>query len=186
MSQELLIRKIRHGFDQFDADGNGELTESDHVLMGQRTAHALGHASGSEGERRIVDAFVSVWRTLHVPHLEPGAASLTREQFVDSTLSLADDPAAARATVGVLAEIFLALADTDGNGVVDAEEYFGFLRGHFALLSREDTDLAFQHLDRDGNGTLSAEEFTSAIVEFWSSRDPRAPGNWWMGVEFTE
>ncbi|WP_344467900.1 EF-hand domain-containing protein [Kitasatospora kazusensis] len=39
--------------------------------------------------------------------------------------------------------------------------------------------VAFEHLDRDGDGTLSGEEFVSAIVEFRSSSDPAAPGNWW-------
>lgn len=186
MTQDLLVRKIRYGFDQFDADGSGELTEADHVLMGQRTARTLGHTSGSDGERSIVDAYVSVWRNLHVPNLPPGTESLTREQFVASTLSLANDPAARKATVGALAEVFLTVADADGDGVVSPDEYFCFLRGHFAQVTREEADTAFRHLDLDGNGTLSPEEFTSAIVEFWSSSDPQAPGNWWMGVDFTQ
>ena len=36
-------------------------------------------------------------------------------------------------------------------------------------------------LDADGDGYLPDEEFTRAIVEYWSSADPEAPGNWWMG-----
>ncbi|MBV9010519.1 MAG: hypothetical protein JO272_00480 [Pseudonocardiales bacterium] len=36
-------------------------------------------------------------------------------------------------------------------------------------------------MDADGDGQLSAEEFTRAAIEFWSSTDPDAPGNWWMG-----
>ncbi len=40
---------------------------------------------------------------------------------------------------------------------------------------------AFSHLDGDGDGLLSAEEFTRAVIEFWSSTDPNAPGNWLMG-----
>ncbi|MFD4156945.1 hypothetical protein ACFWR4_29895 [Streptomyces hydrogenans] len=39
----------------------------------------------------------------------------------------------------------------------------------------------FDHLDTDGDGSLSAEEFVRALTEFWSSTDPDAPGNWWMG-----
>ncbi|GLF95137.1 EF-hand domain-containing protein [Streptomyces yaizuensis] len=186
MSEELLIRKITYGFDQFDVDGSGDLTEADHVLMGQRSARSLGHPSGSEEEQRIVDAYVSVWRNLHVPHLPPGAQAMTREQFIESTRSLADDPGAVSATVGALAEVFLAVADTDGDGVVDSDEYFSFLSGHFPRRPREEVDAAFRRLDRDGDGRLSAEEFTSAIIEFWTSRDPEAPGNSWLGVDFTE
>ncbi|GGZ36888.1 hypothetical protein GCM10010387_33700 [Streptomyces inusitatus] len=186
MSEELLIRKIAYGFDQFDVDGSGDLTEADHVLMGQRSARSLGHLSGSEEEQRIVDAYVSIWRNLHVPHLPPGAEAMSREQFIESTRSLADDPAAARATVGALAEVFLTVADTDRDGALDPDEYFSFLSGHFPRQSREHVDAAFRRLDRDGDGRLSAEEFTSAVVEFWTSRDPEAPGNCWLGLDFTE
>src|SRR4051794_12968434 len=42
-------------------------------------------------------------------------------------------------------------------------------------------DEAFRHLDQDGDGYLSADEFITAIVEYWSSDDPDAPGNWAMG-----
>jgi Ca2+-binding EF-hand superfamily protein len=181
VSEELLIAKIHRGFAHLDADGDGALTEYDHVLMGESVARSLGHPHGSDAEAAIVAAYRTIWRDLHQPYLPPGAIAVTREGFVESTLSLADDPAAARATVGALAEAFLAIADTDSSGTVDAEEFFLFQRGHFPALSRADADEAFRHLDRDGDGSLSAEEFVDAIIEYWTSRDPAAPGNWWTG-----
>jgi hypothetical protein len=38
---DILTTKINHGFDHLDADGDGQLTEHDHVLMGQRSPHHL-------------------------------------------------------------------------------------------------------------------------------------------------
>ncbi|MFC8722787.1 EF-hand domain-containing protein, partial [Kitasatospora sp. NPDC057198] len=113
--------------------------------------------------------------------LPAGAAAMGRAEFLASTASLADDPAAAAATLGALARAFLAVADADGSGRVDADEFFAFQRGHFPQLRRSDADAAFAHLDRDGDGALSAAEFESAIIEYWTSRDPAAPGNWWTG-----
>ncbi|MER5771744.1 EF-hand domain-containing protein [Streptomyces sp. NPDC001985] len=182
MSDELLIRKIGHGFDHLDRDGDGRLTEHDHVLMGRSVAASLGHAEGSEAELRVVAAYLTIWRELHLPHLPPGAESVSRAEFIASTRRLADDPAAARATLGALAEAFLAVADTDGDGAVDGEEFFAFQHGHFPGLARQDAAEAFRRLDRDGDGRLSQEEFTGAIVEFWASRDPEAPGTWWTGT----
>ncbi|MCG6496146.1 EF-hand domain-containing protein [Kitasatospora sp. A2-31] len=181
MSDDLLMAKIHHGFDHLDADGDGLLTERDHVLMGHSVARSLGHPEGSEAEAWIVRAYLTIWHDLHLAHLPADTQAITREQFVASTRSLADDPEAAQASLGALAGAFLAVADTGKSGTVDAGEFFVFQRGHFAGLSRDDADEAFRRLDRDGDGRLSAAEFTSAIIEFWTSRDPDAPGNWWTG-----
>jgi Ca2+-binding EF-hand superfamily protein len=178
---DLLTAKITYGFDHLDADGDGQLTEDDHVLMGQRVAASLGHASGSPAEQQIIDAYLRIWRELHLPHIPGGGTAISKEQFLTSTRTLAGDPAAARTTVGALAQAFLAIADTDHDGQVSPAEFFVFQRGHFPNLTETDANEAFSHLDADGNGLLSAEEFTQAIIEFWSSTDPNAPGNWWMG-----
>ncbi|MGW4384808.1 EF-hand domain-containing protein [Kitasatospora sp. NPDC004531] len=181
MSEDLLIAKISHGLDHLDADGDGLLTERDHVLMGQSVARSLGHPAGSPQEQWIVEAYLAIWREVHLPRLPVGVHAIGRAQFLESTAALADDPKAADEVLGGLGRAFLAVADADGNGVVDADEFFLFQRGHFPQLRRVDADAAFAHLDRDGDGTLSPEEFVTAIVEYWTSRDPQAPGNWWTG-----
>jgi Ca2+-binding EF-hand superfamily protein len=182
---ELLQAKINHGFDRLDVDGDGLLTEQDHVLMGRRAAEALGHAAGSAEEKRVLDAYLRIWRELHQPHLPDGGDAITRAQFLTSTGSLADDPRAARATVGKVAEAFLAVADTDADGRVGPAEFLVFQRGHFPGLTEAESAEAFKHLDTDGDGHLSTEEFIQACVDFWSSTDPNAPGNWWAGRPIT-
>ncbi|MFJ1756388.1 EF-hand domain-containing protein [Kitasatospora sp. NPDC088134] len=181
MSDDLLIAKISHGFDHLDADGDGRLTERDHVLMGQSVARSLGHPAGSAAEAAIVAAYVTLWQDLHLPRLPAGAQAMGRAEFLAAGVALADEPGAAEATLGALARAFLTIADTDGNGRIDAEEFFAFQHGHFPQLRRTDADAAFAHLDRDGDGTLSEAEFVTALIEYWTSRDPDAPGNWWTG-----
>ncbi|MCG8916563.1 EF-hand domain-containing protein [Actinokineospora sp. PR83] len=178
---DLLKAKINRGFDHLDVDGDGLLTEQDHVLMGKRAAEARGLAPDSPQAQGIVDAYLRVWRDLHLPHIPDGGTSISREQFLASTGSLADDPEAAQASVGALAEAFLAVADIDSDGRVSPAEFLLFQRGHFPGLSEAEATEAFEHLDVDGDGHLTAEEFTRACVEFWSSTDPDAPGNWSMG-----
>ncbi|MER8045978.1 EF-hand domain-containing protein [Streptomyces sp. NPDC094032] len=178
---DILREKISHGFDLLDTDGDGALTEADHVTMGDRAADQLGYARGSAEHTRMVDAYVAVWRDLHAPHVGGPDGRMTKAEFVASTLTLAADPEAAAATVGALARAFFAIADVDGDGRVSRDEFDAFQRSHFPAIGQADLDEAFRHLDLDGDGTLSPAEFESAVVAYWSSADPDAPGNWWMG-----
>ncbi|MFI9000530.1 hypothetical protein [Streptomyces sp. NPDC053541] len=41
---------------------------------------------------------------------------------------------------------------------------------------------AFRHLDRDGDGTLTRAEVRTAVIEYFTSPDPNAPGNWYFGT----
>ncbi|MFD6372752.1 EF-hand domain-containing protein [Streptomyces roseolus] len=179
--RDFLTAKIERGFDQLDVNGNGVLTEDDHVVMGRRVASSLGHAEDSPEARRIVDAYLGIWREVHQPFLPAGEDGIPRERFVASTRALADSPDVAEATLGRIAETYLRIADIDQDGRVSPAEFLAFQRGHFPGFTEEDAAEAFRHLDTDGDGTLSPAEFTSAVVEFWTSPDPEAAGNWWMG-----
>ncbi|MFC8173970.1 EF-hand domain-containing protein [Streptomyces sp. NPDC057242] len=180
-SQDFLTAKIERGFDQLDVNGTGVLTEDDHVEMGRRVATSLGHADGSPETGRIVDAYTTIWREVHLPFLPAGSRGIPKEQFVASTRALAEDPEAARDALGRIAETYLQIADIDQDGRIGPAEFLAFQRGHFPGLTEESAAEAFHRLDTDGDGALSPTEFTRAVVEFWTSSDPDAAGNWWMG-----
>lgn len=178
---DLLTAKISQGFDYLDADGDGKLDENDHVLMGRRAAVAADHEPGTPAEQLLVDVYLRVWREVHLPQVPEGEDAISREQFIVSTSALADDPETARAVFAPLAATFLEIADLNADGRISPEEFHAFQRSHFPDLTRQEADVAFSHLDRNGDGHLSPEEFTEAIIEYWTSRDPDAPGNWWAG-----
>jgi hypothetical protein len=177
----MLTAKIEYGFDQLAARSGGVLDGPSHVAMGRRAAAAIGYSLGSPDEGRMIEAYLNVWTAVHLPHLPPGARGLTKEEFVESNLALADDPVARQATLGRLAGTFFELADADGDGMVNGAEFWAFQHGHFPDLGRADLAEAFAHLDEDRDGFLSREQFTSGLVEYWTSRDPAALGNWWLG-----
>ena len=181
VDQDFLTAKIEQGFDQLDVNGNGVLTEDDHIEMGRRVAESLGHAEDSPEAGRIIDAYTTIWREVHLPFVPAGGSGIPREQFVASTRALAGNPEVARAALGGIAETYLRIADLDRDGRISPAEFLAFQRGHFPELTEESAAEAFGHLDTDGDGTLSPAEFTDAVIEFWTSADPEAPGNWWMG-----
>ncbi|MET9950509.1 EF-hand domain-containing protein [Streptomyces sp. NPDC006339] len=179
--QDFLTAKIEQGFDQLDVNGNGVLTEEDHVEMGRRVASSLGHAEDSPEAERIIGAYTAIWREVHLPFVPAGSQGIPRDQFVASTRTLAQDSQAAKAILGRIAETYLQIADLDQDGRISPAEFLAFQRGHFPELTEESAAEAFSHLDTDGDGTLSPAEFTHAVIEFWTSPDPDATGNWWMG-----
>ncbi|MER6117812.1 EF-hand domain-containing protein [Streptomyces sp. NPDC001743] len=180
-SQDFLTAKIEQGFDRLDVNGTGMLTLEDHVEMGRRVAFSLGCAEDSPEGKRIVSAYTAIWREVHLPFVPAGSPGIPRDQFVASTRTLAENPEAARATLGRLAETYLSIADINQDGQISPAEFLAFQRGHFPLFSEEEAAEAFARLDTDGNGMLSPAEFINAVIEFWSSSDPDAAGNWWMG-----
>lgn len=177
----MLIAKIEYGFDQLAARSGGVVDGPSHVAMGRRAAAAIGYSLGSPDEGRLIEAYLNVWTNVHLPHLPPGARGLTKKEFVESNLALSADPVARQATLGRLAGTFFELADVDGDGKVNSAEFWAFQHGHFPDLGRADLAEAFEHLDVDKDGFLSRDQFVSGLVEYWTSRDPDAPGNWWLG-----
>lgn len=182
MPTDILTAKIEYGFDQLTTRSGGVLDGPSHVAMGRRTSAAIGHALGSDDEARMIAAYLNVWREVHLPHLPAGSRGLNKEEFVRANLALAaGDQVAREATLGELADTFFGLADTDTDGRVGRREFWAFQHGHFPELTRATLDEAFDHLDADHDGYLSRAQFTSAIVEYWTSSDPDAPGNWFLG-----
>jgi Ca2+-binding EF-hand superfamily protein len=168
-------RKIRAGFAHLDADGDGFLSEDDHILMGQRAAAALGYSAGSRSEQHMIDAYCKIWRTTHQPLAIGGRVS--EEEFLSSTMSLQANPSVLTDLAGTL----FTIADRSGNGKIDLKEYLAFIQGYAPLLAEADGIEAFSRLDQDNDGHITRDELAKAIVEYWTSENPRAVGNWLFG-----
>jgi Ca2+-binding EF-hand superfamily protein len=63
------------------------------------------------------------------------------------------------------------LADADGDGRLNEEEYLRLMRTWY---DAEDSDAlaAFRRLDRDGDGFLTHDELVGAATAFYLSDDP--------------
>ncbi|WP_327381618.1 hypothetical protein [Streptomyces sp. NBC_01207] len=68
----------------------------------------------------------------------------------------------------------------DDDGLIGLDEYL-LLSQAIGGVPAQQMKEAFHRLDRDGNGTLDPAEIDAAVVEFFTSDDPNAPGNWLYG-----
>ena len=69
--------------------------------------------------------------------------------------------------------------DKDRDGRIARAEYLGVAQSY--AMTQEEAEEAFQHLDRDGDGYIDKDEMMLDTLEFFTSDDPDAPGNWLVG-----
>ncbi|NGN64956.1 EF-hand domain-containing protein [Streptomyces sp. A7024] len=173
----LLRRKLGHWFDCLDGDRDGRLTRHDFEAAAERTADRFRVHGDSRDGRLLHQRFSALWSAAG---LGAGAA-VDREAFTEQLIVSLRDRRRALHAVNALACILADLADLDGDGEVTEDEYIGLLAAAFHLRSTPDLRLSFERLDRNHNGVLEHDEIHQAVVEYFSSSDPEARGNWLLG-----
>ena len=171
-------RKFNILFDWFDQGRDGYLTEEDFQQMaalftGLPGGDAPEHAQPLEG------AFEKWWNLLLATGDTDGDGRLEREEFIDVMKCSVTAPENFEEAVITIADAFMRIVDTNGDGSLNFGEYVRMYDG-LGIDSAHSSD-AFKRLDRDGNNAISYQEFREAIVEFYLSDDENAPGNWLLG-----
>jgi tellurite resistance protein TerC len=166
---------LERRFAVIDADGNGVWQRDDGQLLIRRLCETFGYASDSAASRAVAVAQQALFDIM-LSHMDAnGDQEISRDEFVTAVgLDVADRPGF-DAAVGATARSLLEVADTDGNGVLDPAEYTRLAAVYGARA--DEAERAFGRLDQDRNGVLDVAELTSAIGQFFASRNPRARGN---------
>jgi len=166
---------LERRFAVVDTDGNGIWQRDDGQLLTRRLCEAFGHAPDSATGRALASAQQALFDAM-LAHLDANDdAQISRDEFVTGVgRDIADRPGF-DAAVGSTARTLIQVADIDGNGVLDAGEYTRLAAAYGARADQ--ARRAFSRLDQDRNGMLDTAELTTAISQFFDSRDPRARGN---------
>lgn len=177
MTTDLQTKKFNYVFTWFDQNGDGWITRDDmEKIAGLFTA--LADENDQKNRTMMKNGFMHWWSLLAASE---GAAGekIGKEEFIRIMHSSIIAPENFENAVGGIADGLLGALDRDGNGSLSREEY---VRMYDALgIPPATSTEAFKRLDRDGSGQLSYAEFRKAIVEFYLSGDPNAPGNWLLG-----
>lgn len=175
MLTPLQQQKLTHYFRLYDVDDDGRIARADFERVAENV-RALHLASDESPQHRAIrEGFLLRWETLRASADadDNGAVDLT-EWLRHWDGVLADD-ARYQNEVAQLADLLFELFDTDGDGVLGADEFCNFygIYGLKAAMAR----LVFLDLDVDADGDVTRRELMDMVHEFYRGGDPGAPGN---------
>jgi tellurite resistance protein TerC len=167
--------QLNRRFAVLDIDCDGTWQRQDYEQQAQRVCDAFGHTADSPARLRVAAAQRGLFSALLVHMDSNGDQQITLSEFASSIgRAIADQPGF-DAAISAAAFSLLQAADMDGNGVLDTEEYARLTAAYGA--STQQASQAFRALDLDHNGVIDLAELTQAIRQFFTSPDPRTPGN---------
>lgn len=180
---ELQKRKLIHMFELLDADQNGVLEYADFKAVVETLADERGWPPGSRQRMKLTAVNRRIWNTLFSScDLNQDDQISLAEWLAYHIQALTGDGGEAQGfsmAVAAISRYFYELIDVDGDGTATKEDFKIFCTAHG--IPEEDSQFAFEELDRDGNGVLSRDEILTLVREFYLSDDPSAPGNWFFG-----
>jgi len=148
---------------------------ADYQLLTRRLCETFGLAADSAAGRALATAQEALFDVM-LAHMDAnGDCVISRDEFVAAVGPGIGHHPGFDAAVEAAARSLIQVADTDGNGVLDAGEYTRLAAVYGAHAGA--AERAFGRLDQDRNGVLDAAELRLAIRQFFASRDPDAPGN---------
>lgn len=172
----LLDQKIDTCFGHIDADGNGTLDREDLFTLGARLLAAFGEGPTSPKGTRLMDGMVTFWDAILAASDADGDGRITPEEYrAGMKGAFITSPDGFSRAFRPMLEAVCGLLDKDGDGEVDEEEFQVWQE--VFRTAPEDRAAAFRALDADGSGRLSVDELLDAMHQYYTSRDPQAPGN---------
>ncbi|MDQ1033932.1 Ca2+-binding EF-hand superfamily protein [Streptomyces sp. V3I8] len=178
---DVLDRKLKKAFTLFQ--GEDKSTPIGRSYFAGLAHHQAGTFPGAPASKieDLEDSFTTFWDR-YLAQRSAADGTLTGEGFSSAIASALDtDREAFLADIGNVSRCWYAMADTNGDHVIQRDEYTKMYGSLFPLLTAEELATGFAKMDRDGNGVISHEEIRAASLEYWTSNDPEARGNWLFG-----
>jgi tellurite resistance protein TerC len=165
---------LERRFAVVDTDGNGMWQRDDGQLLTRRLCEAFGLAADSAAGQAMATAQRDLFDAM-LSHMDANHdAQISRDEFVSAVGRAIKDRPCFDDAVRTTARALIAVADADGNGVLDTGEYTRLAAVYG--VGAEEAGRAFGRFDRDRNGTLDIAELTAAISQFFASRNLGAAG----------
>jgi Ca2+-binding EF-hand superfamily protein len=175
MATELQIEKLDRAFDHIDANHSGEIDRDDLIGLGSRVLLGFGQAPTSSRGKLLIDRFDELWTEIAAHADIDGSGAISPAEFRNAMITAYIEGRKFDQTFRPATAAIAGLCDTDEDGAIQVSD-FRILQAAFGTRA-EDATASFVLLDRDHNGAISVDELVTAAHEYYTSADPKAPGN---------
>ncbi|MEU7482120.1 EF-hand domain-containing protein [Lentzea sp. NPDC042327] len=174
--KQVLQHRIDATFAHYDVNGNGVIELADVYALAERLLRAFGEPAGSERGRELVEAHDRFWEMLAVHCDADRDGQVSPEEYREAMIEMFVTGGPIEADFLEVVQELLALADTDGDGRVDVDEFTVLLKARG--LGDDECGVAFAHLDTDGDGAISVPEYIAAVRDYYTNPAEDTPGSW--------
>jgi len=173
-------RNLMRRFDRLDTNADGFLEWDDFEAHARRLSTAFAEPPDSPKALAVLGGYRDFWEGFVLPMDGDGDGRVSRGEFVASVTRGITDRDSFDRVYGPHVRAVAALADTDGDGLLDLHEYIRLMRVY--EVGGEDAQRTFVDLDLDHDGTLSVDELITAARRFYLDAEAAHPGSRILGV----
>ena len=178
---EFLERKLVRRFQTFDSDGDGLIERSDFETSAGRCADEFGHSANSPARQRLMVLSLGLWDHLASVADPDEDGTITLDEYKKAFAGgLLETEASFEQGYRPFLEAIMAVADTDGNGMLDADEHVRWT-GSLMGLPEADAREVHRRLDSDGDGLITTSDLLQAIHDFYFDDSPDGAGSFLLG-----
>jgi len=171
-------QRAARAFHAFDSDGDGFIEKGDFDLIAARLGEAFGQEPGSPAMQRLARAHSGMWQLVAVADTDhDGRVSLAEFEQRQGILT---NPAAAMQVFTSLYDAVVQIADGDGDGKLDEDEYVRVIACRMGV-PEDQARVAFGRLDSDGDHLITAADIVDAIRGYHFNDDPSSSASWLLG-----
>ncbi|OWR47915.1 calexcitin-2-like [Danaus plexippus] len=162
----------------FDSDGSGSVTKEEFEQMIGKIAKAKGWADGDEAYKQAKKVMGDIWEGIQQKADINKDGEVSLDEWINLWDDFANNSGEPQPWQAHYCKAIFFIQDSTGDGVIDKNE-FSNVHASFGM-SKEDAEKAF---DKAANGKsgISWDDFQKLWLEYFTSEDENAPGNYIFG-----